>query len=227
MSEEKQVTTTQPTQGFQRRPQTGSTTPSRNFPSRNRTPGEARGGRFGSRVSRPGDKPGSAADSRGGRFPRRGNDKRDRKPREDAFSDFTSEVIQIRRVTRVVKGGKRMRFSALVVIGDKNGRVGFGLEKGSDFQDAVAKATRQAKKKIIRLNMDEAKSVSFPINLKYKASKIMLKPAQTGTGLIAGGFIRPILALAGYENIYSKIIGSANKVVGVQSVFKALEKFAK
>jgi len=195
-------------------------------------------GAFGNRNNRPGGFNSAGPNAGGNRGPNdrnrggfggRRNDRapRDRKPREDEFSDFTSEVIDVRRVTRVVKGGKRMRFSALVVIGDKNGRIGFGLRKGLDFQDAVAKATREAKKTLIRINLDEAKSLPFPIDLKYKSSRIMLKPAQAGTGLIAGGFIRPILTLAGYENVYSKIIGSSNKIVGVQSVFKALEKFVK
>jgi len=237
MSEEKQVhTATEPKKDTRQQQSQDSRGPrrdgdrnrgSRRFGSRrNDRNGERGERRAGDRGGRNNDKNFGGRDGGRGRFGRRG-DKRERKPREDQFADFESEVIQIRRITRVVKGGKRMRFSALVVVGDKKGKVGFGLEKGLDFQDAVAKATRQAKKNIIRLNITDAKSIAFPIDLKYKSSKIMLKPADTGTGLIAGGFVRPILTLAGFENIYSKIIGSANKVVGVQSVFQALEKFVK
>lgn len=158
-----------------------------------------------------------------------GNQKRTsrdgRRQRDDSNSDLDSQVILVRRVTRVVKGGKRMRFSALVVVGDKAGRVGFGLKKGLDFQDAVAKATKKANDTLIKISIDDQGSISFPIKQKFKSAQVMLKPAKTGTGLIAGGFIRPVLELAGVKNIYSKIISSRNKVVGVQAVFEALKNY--
>ena len=149
-----------------------------------------------------------------------------KKNTDDAFSDFESRVIEVRRVTRVVKGGKRMRFSALVVVGDKAGRVGYGLKKGQDFQDAVAKATKQAQNNLIKIKLNEDKSISFPTNSKFKACKLMFKPAINGTGLIAGGFLRPVLELAGVENIYSKILTTRNKVVGVQASFEALKVYS-
>jgi small subunit ribosomal protein S5 len=154
----------------------------------------------------------------------RDRDKRDRKPkrgrgarndrrknnRTEEAEKFESKVIQVRRVTKVVKGGKKMKFSAMVVVGDRNGKIGFALRKGNDFQDAVAKASRIAQQNMIDVSITDQGSLSFPTNHKFKSSKIFIKPAQTGTGLIAGGFIRPILELAGVKNIYSKIIGSRN-----------------
>ena len=120
-----------------------------------------------------------------------------------------------------------MRFSALVVVGDKNGKVGYALCKGLDYQDAVNKAAKKAKDSLISIKITAEGSLDFPVHSKYNASIIYLKPAQTGTGLIAGGFLRPVLELAGIQNVYSKIIGSNNKIVGIQSVFEALKNYQK
>ncbi len=173
--------------------------------------------------------------SRSGRF---GNNKNSRLTKDKRRSStrhkdkkenevvLHSAVITVKRVTRVVKGGKRMRFAAMVVVGDKAGSVGFGFKKGLDYQDAVDKATRQASKNLLKIKFNENKSIDFPVNLKYKSVRIFLKPAYSGTGLIAGGFVRPVLELAGIENVYSKIIGSRNKIAGVQATFEALKKFS-
>jgi small subunit ribosomal protein S5 len=150
-----------------------------------------------------------------------------RNKNSDENDNFQTKVILVRRVTRVVKGGKRMRFSALVVVGDGNGKVGFGLKKGADYQDSVAKATRQAKNKLIDISLNEQESLGFPSITKHKSCMIYLKPAHAGTGLIAGSFVRPILELAGIKNIYSKIVRSRNKIAGTQAVIHALEKYAK
>jgi small subunit ribosomal protein S5 len=152
------------------------------------------------------------------------NDRRQQKIQEEPL--YESKVIDIRRVTRVVKGGKRMRVSALVVVGDRNGKVGFGLKKGIDFADAVAKATRKATNSVIKVNLDKNKSILFTSNTKHKSAEIFLKPALGGTGLIAGGFVRPVLELAGVENVYSKINRTRNKIPGVQCVIKALLKYS-
>jgi small subunit ribosomal protein S5 len=156
-----------------------------------------------------------------------GNRRTDRKNPKGGtdVQELESKVIEVRRVTRVVKGGKRMRFSALVVVGDRNGKVGFGLKKGADFQDSVAKATKQANGKLIKVSLDANKSLAFTSNTKHKSSEIFLKTASHGVGLIAGGFIRPVLELAGIENIYSKINRSRNKIAGVQCVIAALSKY--
>jgi len=137
-------------------------------------------------------------------------------------SDLISRVVQVRRVTRVAKGGKRMRFRALVVVGDKQGKFGMGLKKGNDYADAVNKATSQAKKEMHQVKLTQEKSIPFAVTVKFKASKIFLKPARIGTGVIAGGPIRHILDVVGVKNILSKIIGSNNKVTNVMAVCKAL-----
>jgi small subunit ribosomal protein S5 len=139
--------------------------------------------------------------------------------------EMFSEVIKVRRVTRVVKGGKRMRFAALVVVGDKKGLVGFANKKGMDYQDAVAKATKKAKENMIKVKMNDDFSLPFSTITKFKSAQILLKPASKGTSLIAGGYIRPVLELTGIKNIYSKIQGSNNKIVGVEAVYNALKKY--
>ena len=192
-----------------------STSPSR-VPSPTGSTGERRN------ASNRNDRNGSG--NRSGGRPTGRNDRRPQKSQEE--QQYESKVIEVRRVTRVVKGGKRMRFSALVVVGDRNGKVGFGLKKGQDFADAVAKATKKATGAIIKVTMDKNKSVSFASNTKHKSSEIFLKPATQGIGLIAGGFVRPVLELAGIENVYTKINRSRNKIPGVQCVIKALLKYS-
>jgi small subunit ribosomal protein S5 len=148
-----------------------------------------------------------------------------RKPLNPNEPEMFAEVITVRRVTRVVKGGKRMRFAALVVVGDKKGSVGFANRKGMDFQDAVAKATKKAKENTVKIKMNEDMSLPFSTVTKFKAAQVLLKPAKAGTSLIAGGYVRPVLELVGIKNVYSKILGSSNKVVGVEAVINALKNY--
>jgi small subunit ribosomal protein S5 len=152
-----------------------------------------------------------------------GRDKR--RPQREETDNITSKTLLVNRVTKVVKGGKRMRFAALVVAGDKEGRVGYGFKKGMDYQDAVAKALKKAKDSLIKIQITEEGSIKFPIQMKFKSSEIYLKPARSGTGLIAGSFIRTVLELVGVQNIYSKNIGSSNKVAGVQNMMEILKKY--
>jgi small subunit ribosomal protein S5 len=168
----------------------------------------------------------SNSNSKGGAFGKK-RPRNDKRSRDEDADTFETQVLQVRRVTRVVKGGKRMRFSALVVVGDKSGKVGYGLEKGLDYQESVMKATRKAKEGIISVNITEGGSLKFPIISEYKSSTLMLKPALPGTGLISGGFIRPVLELVGVKNIYSKILGTNNKITGVKAMFKALQNYSK
>jgi small subunit ribosomal protein S5 len=177
---------------------------------RSRNPRGDRGGKFGS--------------SKNGFIKRK--QRNDKKPKDTEENLYETQVIQVRRVTRVVKGGKRMRFSALVIVGDKQGKIGFGLQKGLDYQESVTKATRKAKESMVKVSLTESGTLGFQSTSSFKSSTVFLKPAQEGTGLIAGGFIRPVLELAGVKNIYSKIIGTRNKITGVKSVFKALEKYS-
>ena len=149
----------------------------------------------------------------------------ERRPRksnrdEQAPREFDQKVVEVSRVTRVVAGGKRMRFRALVVIGDHKGRVGMGLKKGMDVAESVNKAVNQAKKNMITLPLVN-ETIPHEVNIKYKASKLMMRPAKAGSGVIAGGAVRSVMDLAGVKNVSSKMIGSSNKVNNVKAVFKA------
>lgn len=161
------------------------------------------------------------------RFVSRAATRVNRREREETQEDMENAVIEVRRVTKVVAGGKNMRFSALVVVGDRNGHVGYALAKGMDYQDSVNKAIKKAKTKLIKIKLNENRSIGFPQLYKFKACTIYIKPAHSGTGLIAGGFLRSVLELAGVENAYTKIIGSSNKVAGVRAAIQALEKYTK
>lgn len=142
---------------------------------------------------------------------------------ERAQRDFEQKIVEIKRVTRVVAGGKRMRFRALVVIGDKKGKVGIGLRKGTDVSEAVNKAVNAAKKTMITVNIPN-NTIPHEIKLKYKSSVVFLKPAAPGTGVIAGGSIRQVLDLVGVKNVLSKMLGSSNKVNNVMATYLALSK---
>ncbi len=135
-------------------------------------------------------------------------------------SEFDQKVVEVKRVTRVVAGGKRMRFRALVVIGDHKGRVGMGLRKGADVSESVNKAVNQAKKNMIKLPLVN-ETIPHEMNVKYKSSSLMLKPARPGTGVIAGGAVRSVMDLAGVKNVVCKMLGSNNKVNNVKAVFEA------
>ncbi len=179
--------------------------------------------------SRPafGNRPGfGTSNSKFGGKPKFGQRRDGKKPFDNKEQDMFAEVITVRRVTRVVKGGKRMRFAALVVVGDKKGLIGFANRKGMDYQDAVAKATKKAKENMVKIKMNDDFSLPFTTVTKFKSAQILLKPATKGTSLLAGGYIRPVLELVGIKNIYSKIQGSNNKVVGVEAVINALKKYS-
>lgn len=125
--------------------------------------------------------------------------------------DLKDKVVGINRVTKVVKGGRTFRFAALVVVGDENGHVGVGLGKASEVTEAIRKGREDAKKNLIYINMDEANSVYHQVTGRFGASKMLIKPAKEGTGVIAGGPARAVLELAGIRNIRTKSFGSRNK----------------
>jgi small subunit ribosomal protein S5 len=149
-------------------------------------------------------------------------EKRRRKPGGEGRekSEFDQKVVEVKRVTRVVAGGKRMRFRALVVIGDHKGKVGMGLAKGADVSESVNKAVAKAKKNMVTLPLVNG-TIPHGLNMKYKSSSLMLKPAKPGTGVIAGGAVRSVMDLAGVKNVVSKMLGSNNKVNNVKAVFAA------
>lgn len=153
--------------------------------------------------------------SRGGS--KRGrNRRRQRQPRE-----FEQKILDLARVTRVTAGGKRMSFRCALVIGDKKGRVGLGVAKGSDVQIAIEKAYKQAKKNVIKVPIVN-ETIPHPITLKFGAALIMLKPAPSGTGLKSGGAMRMILEFAGVPNVVSKILNSNNKINISKATMQAL-----
>ncbi|MBU1446487.1 30S ribosomal protein S5 [Patescibacteria group bacterium] len=135
--------------------------------------------------------------------------------------EFAEEVIQIDRVTRVVKGGRRLRFRATVVIGDRKGQVGVGVGKSTEVAGAIKKAIAKAKRVLIRVPLFKT-TIPHDIKIKYKASKILLMPASEGTGIIAGGAIRKVVELAGIKNILSKSFGTNNKLSNTKAAYKAL-----
>jgi small subunit ribosomal protein S5 len=137
--------------------------------------------------------------------------------------EFEEVVVNIARVTKVVKGGRRFRFSALVVVGDKKGHVGYGIGKAKEVPDAIKKAIDNAFKNITTVKL-KGSTIAHDIEHKYNASKILLKPAAPGTGLIAGGAARPVLELAGVKDVLSKSLGSNNPATLVRATIEALER---
>ena len=137
--------------------------------------------------------------------------------------EFEEEVIQIDRVTRVVKGGRRLRFRATVVIGNKKGKVGVGIGKSTEVTGAIKKAISQAKKSLIKVPM-VGQTIPHKINFKYKSAHILLIPACPGTGIIAGGPLRKIIELSGVQDILSKSLGSNNRLTTSRAAIMALEK---
>lgn len=155
--------------------------------------------------------------------PRKDAPRRDRRDQEK--SEFDQYILDIARVTRVTQGGKHLSFRTCVILGDRHGRVGFGVAKGKDVQLGVEKAVNQAKKHMIKVPIVK-ETIPHTVVMKYKAASIMLKPAPKGSGIIAGGAARVVLELAGIPNVSSKILGKTkNKIAVVKATFEALQSF--
>ena len=135
--------------------------------------------------------------------------------------EFEEVMVDIGRVTKVVKGGRRFRFTALVVVGNRNGLVGFGFGKAKEVPDAMRKAVDDAFKNIIELKR-KGSTIPHDVEVKFNASRVLLRPASEGTGVIAGGSARPILELAGIKDILTKSLGSNNSANVVRATLKAL-----
>lgn len=125
--------------------------------------------------------------------------------------ELEDNVVTIKRVTKVVKGGRNMRFTALVVVGDKNGHVGVGLGKATEIPEAIRKGKEEATKKLVEVPIDENGSVPHDLTGKFGSASVLIKRAPEGTGIIAGGPARAVLELAGFKNIRTKSLGSRNK----------------
>ena len=136
--------------------------------------------------------------------------------------DLKDTVVNISRVTKVVKGGKNLSFSALVVVGDGHGVVGFGIGKAKEVPSAIKKAIEAGKKSLVRVPM-AGSSIPHPVLGRFGAGSVLLKPAPDGTGIIAGGAVRAVVEAAGIQNVLTKSLGSANPHNVVRATFTALE----
>lgn len=144
---------------------------------------------------------------------------RNQAPRE---KEFLEKLIKLNRVSKTVKGGRRMSFSALVVVGDKKGRVGYGMGKANDVSDAIRKATEKAKGSLISVNL-KGSTIPHEVTGKFKSASVFLKPASAGTGVIAGGPVRAVCDAVGLNDILSKSLGSKNVNNIVKATFDGLE----
>jgi len=143
---------------------------------------------------------------------------------ETKEEDFESKLLDLTRTERMTGGGRRLRFRAVVVVGNRKGKVGLGIGKGLDVAQAVEKATRQAKKHLIEVPIVNG-TIPFEVEAKYGAAKVLLRPQRKGRGLVAGGTVRVICSLAGIEDISSKVLSkSRNKINNARAVLSAFEK---
>lgn len=172
-----------------------------------------------SSAARPAGAPGGRSGYVRQRFHGRG---RQRERRETDAYDH--EVILLRRTAKVMEGGKRMRFSAMIAVGDKKGKVGLGLGKAGDPRSAIEKGRREAKKNLVRVHVVNG-TVPHETVHTFKAAKIFIRPAKEGTGLIAGSSVRTVLELAGVRNAATKIYGSRNKIINAYGTVDMLKKF--
>lgn len=151
-----------------------------------------------------------------------------RRERRDTRSpeekEFDQRVVDLRRVTRVTKGGKRLRFRAAVLIGNKKGKIGFAIGKGADVALATGKAFRKARKHVVDIPLRE-ETIPYPVRAKFGAASILIKPAPRGTGIKAGGPMRIVFELAGVANVVGKILGTTkNKINIIKATLKAIEQ---
>lgn len=142
--------------------------------------------------------------------------------RRQEQSQYDHEVLDVARVVRVVKGGRRFRFRASVVVGDRNGKVGFGTGKSRDVQSAIQKAQQQAEKNLMSVTLSDS-TIPHESIAVYKGAHVQLRPARPGTGVIAGDVVRTVADLAGIQDLVSKVYGSSNKINNVQATLLALQ----
>src|SRR5712692_6858838 len=146
----------------------------------------------------------------------------DRQPREREESEFTEKLVGINRVAKVVKGGRRFGFAALVIVGDRKGRVGYGSGKAREVPEAIRKATGQARKSMIRVPLRDGRTLHHDIADRYGAGRVIMRAAKPGTGIIAGGPMRAIFEALGVQDIVAKSVGSSNPHNMIKATFAAL-----
>jgi small subunit ribosomal protein S5 len=140
---------------------------------------------------------------------------------------WKKQVVNIRRVTKVVKGGKKLQFAAIVVIGNENGYVGLGLGKANDVSDAVRKASHNGKRNIINVPLTSNKSIPHLVEGRFGAARVLIKPASSGSGVIAGGSARILLELVGLKNVMAKQLGCNNLLTNARATIAALNSIKK
>ena len=148
---------------------------------------------------------------------------RDRADREERDSEFVDRLVHINRVAKVVKGGRRFGFAALVVVGDQKGRVGFGHGKAREVPEAIRKATDAAKRSMIRVALREGRTLHHDVHGRWGAGKVVLRAAPQGTGIIAGGPMRAVFETVGMQDVVAKSLGSSNPYNLVRATFNALK----
>ena len=144
---------------------------------------------------------------------------------EQKAPELQEKLVQVNRVAKVVKGGRIFGFTALTVVGDGNGRVGFGRGKAREVPVAIQKAMDSTKKNMIDVSL-KGTTLQYPINARHGASRVFMQPASEGTGIIAGGAMRPVLEVAGVQNVLAKCYGSTNPVSVVRAPFEGLKQMA-
>jgi small subunit ribosomal protein S5 len=144
--------------------------------------------------------------------------------REERDSEFTDKLVHINRVAKVVKGGRRFGFAALVVVGDQKGRVGYGHGKAREVPEAIRKATEAAKRGMIRVALREGRTLHHDVNGRWGAGKVVLRAAPQGTGIIAGGPMRAVFETLGMQDVVAKSLGSSNPYNLVRATFDALQR---
>lgn len=153
--------------------------------------------------------------------------KREKRIKKQESSEFKTKVLSVDTVTRVTAGGKKMKFRAVVAVGDEKGRVGIGVGKGVDVIQAKAKAEHDAKKKIVQINILD-NTISHDVFAKLGAAKVLLKPQRKGRGIIAGEIVGSICSLSGIKDVSSKIVGkTTNKLINAKATIEALKKLKK
>jgi len=145
--------------------------------------------------------------------------------RQGSQDGFEEQIVQVSRVTKKTKGGNKMGFSVLMVVGNKSGKVGVGLGKAADVSSSIRKGVALAKKHVISVPIVN-ETIPFEFRIKLGAAKVLLKPAPKGSGVIAGGAVRSVVSLAGIQNISSKVLGTNNKASNVYATMEALERLA-